>query len=162
MTAMTRRIARHGLVLCRRRAAGAVRGVSVLLDADHHLQAGRRPLQPPVHPVLVQRTADAGASRLSVHRHAVPALARQHGVDRRVRRRHHARGGAAGRLQPRPHAGPQRREPRHRHLPHLSGAADAAVPAAVARDLAARAAGLAVVAGRSSIRPSPSRSAPGC
>src|SRR6185503_14118058 len=44
------------------------------------------------------------------------------------------------------HGRAQGGEPRHRHLPHLPRAADAALPAAVARDLPAWLAGLVVVA----------------
>ena len=61
-------------------------------------------------------------------------LAREHRARRRGRRRDHARAGAAGGLRARPALGRVGPGARRRHLPHLPRAADAALPAALARD----------------------------
>ena len=129
---------------------GAVRDrarVPVLLDAHDGAEAVERSAQRAEPAVLVPPGSDLG-QRPEPLRHELSALARQHGDRRRRRGRDHARARAAGRYALARLTGKIGGDARHRDLPDLPRAADAALPAALARDLESWAAGFALVADR--------------
>src|SRR5205823_5451213 len=86
----------------------------------------------------VELQSDARELRLPLPPHGLPALAQELVLRRAARRSDHARRRGAGRLRTRAALGSPRTQPRRRDLPHLSRPADAALPAALARDLEAQ------------------------
>ena len=111
--------------------AGIIGGVhrssppSLLLDAHHHVQAAPATCSTRQQPVPLQRAAHAREPAGALPGHALRPLGREHRLRRRGRRAHHAPPRASRRLRPRPAHRALGREARHRHLPHLPGAADA-------------------------------------
>src|SRR5689334_18278326 len=104
------------------------------MDGDHVAEEPGPGLRPDEG---VELQPDARELRLPLPPHRLPALAEELVLRRAARGADHARGRGPGRVRARTPFRPGRAQPRRRDLPHLPGAADAALPAALARDLEA-------------------------